>query len=94
MLILISASPYFPLEDSDHLQGGRSFIHERYGPLLSSQDGTIYTLGLRDPYELTGEGAGFVLSWQGHTKLLIGHPNSNNEVVQVISDSMIIAVPR
>lgn len=54
----------------------------------------ICALGLRDPYELAGEGAGFVLSWQGHTKLLIGHANSNNEIVQVISDSMVIAVPR
>ncbi|KAF4601061.1 hypothetical protein EYR38_005710 [Pleurotus pulmonarius] len=53
----------------------------------------LYMKGLRDPYELAGEGAGFVLSWQGHTKLLIGHANSNNEIVQVISDSMVIAVP-
>lgn len=51
-------------------------------------------IGLRDPYEIIGAGAGFLFSWQGNTKLLIGRQNDDGELVQVISDSMLIAIPK
>ena len=51
-------------------------------------------VGLRDPYETRGSGAGFVLAWQGHPKLLIARKNDQGELVQVVSDSMLIAVPK
>ncbi|KIK68037.1 hypothetical protein GYMLUDRAFT_238205 [Collybiopsis luxurians FD-317 M1] len=53
----------------------------------------MHMKGLRDPYEIVGVGAGFLYSWQGHTKLLIGRQNDSGELVQVISDSMLIAIP-
>ncbi|KAF9055459.1 hypothetical protein BDZ89DRAFT_1056032 [Hymenopellis radicata] len=53
----------------------------------------LHMKGLRDPRDVAGTGAGFVLSWQGHTKLLLGRPNDDREAVQVISDIMMIAVP-
>lgn len=49
--------------------------------------------GLRDPHEILGKGAGFALSWQGNVKLLIGRHNDDKELVQVISDSMMIVIP-
>ncbi|KAF5390524.1 hypothetical protein D9757_002702 [Collybiopsis confluens] len=53
----------------------------------------MHMKGLRDPYEIIGYGAGFLYSWQGHTKLLIGRKNNDGELVQIISDSMLIAIP-
>ncbi|KAJ7180202.1 golgi-body localization protein domain-containing protein [Mycena crocata] len=49
--------------------------------------------GLRDPYNINGAGAGFVLAWQGNPKLLIGQENDDMELIQVTSDSMVIAIP-
>lgn len=49
--------------------------------------------GTRDPHQVSGLGAGFVLSWQGNTMLLIGRQNENRELIQVVSDSMSIAIP-
>ncbi|KAF8826840.1 hypothetical protein HHX47_DHR5000618 [Lentinula edodes] len=53
----------------------------------------LHMKGLRDPYEIIDVGAGFLYSWQGHTKLLIGRKNDDGELIQVISDSMVIAIP-
>lgn len=50
--------------------------------------------GSRDPYQLDNEGAGFVLTWLGNTKLLIARKNEDRELMQVISDSMFIAIPK
>ncbi|KAG6869279.1 hypothetical protein C0993_000032 [Termitomyces sp. T159_Od127] len=50
--------------------------------------------GSRDPYQLDNEGAGFVLTWLGNTKLLIARKNEHRELMQVISDSMFIAIPK
>ncbi|KAJ7094663.1 golgi-body localization protein domain-containing protein [Mycena belliarum] len=49
--------------------------------------------GLRDPYTINGAGAGFVLAWQGNPKLLIAQTNDDKELIQVLSDSMVIAIP-
>ncbi|KAJ3799089.1 golgi-body localization protein domain-containing protein [Lentinula aff. detonsa] len=56
-------------------------------------DVRLHMKGLRDPYEIIGVGAGFLYSWKGHTKLLIGRKNDDGELIQVISDSMLIAIP-
>ncbi|KAF7292415.1 hypothetical protein HMN09_01225600 [Mycena chlorophos] len=49
--------------------------------------------GLRDPYIIHGTGAGFALAWQGSPRLLIGQKNHHQELIQVFSESMVIAVP-
>ncbi|KAJ7179036.1 golgi-body localization protein domain-containing protein [Mycena filopes] len=49
--------------------------------------------GLRDPYNINGAGAGFVLAWQGSPRLLVAQENHDKELIQVTSDSMIIAIP-
>ncbi|RDB22829.1 hypothetical protein Hypma_010076 [Hypsizygus marmoreus] len=63
--------------------------------LVASFKGEVryHMKGSRDPYVLADEGAGFVLSFQGNTKLLIGRKNDDGELIQVISDSMFIAIP-
>ncbi|KZT12507.1 uncharacterized protein LAESUDRAFT_638973 [Laetiporus sulphureus 93-53] len=49
--------------------------------------------GSRDPHELGGTGAGFALCWQGNPRLLIGQPNEQQELVQLVSNSMLIIIP-
>ncbi|KAF7331891.1 hypothetical protein MKEN_00069400 [Mycena kentingensis (nom. inval.)] len=49
--------------------------------------------GLRDPYIVHGAGAGFAFAWQGNPRLLIGHTNHHKELIQVFSESMVIAIP-
>lgn len=49
--------------------------------------------GTRDPYATRDKGAGFGLVWQGNTKFLIGRSNPDDELVQVISDQMLVVIP-
>ncbi|KAH8105900.1 golgi-body localization protein domain-containing protein [Cristinia sonorae] len=53
----------------------------------------LHLKGSRNPYELRDNGAGFALCWKGHPQILLGQPNEQNELIQVISDSMLITVP-
>ena len=53
-----------------------------------------FDTGSRDPYQLDGHGAGFALCWKGAPQLLIGQPNDALELIQVISDSMLIIIPK
>ncbi|EGO01866.1 hypothetical protein SERLA73DRAFT_71025 [Serpula lacrymans var. lacrymans S7.3] len=54
----------------------------------------LYMKGSRDPYIVRDEGAGFALCWQGLPKVLIGFANEDQEVVQVVSDTMLIMIPK
>ncbi|KAF7301766.1 hypothetical protein MIND_00742200 [Mycena indigotica] len=49
--------------------------------------------GLRDPHIIHDAGAGFALVWQGKPRLLIAQENIHKELIQVFSESMIIAIP-
>ncbi|KAI0719613.1 golgi-body localization protein domain-containing protein [Cerioporus squamosus] len=53
----------------------------------------LHMKGSRDPYEIRGHGAGFALCWKGNPQLLIGQPNEANELIQVVSDSMLVIIP-
>ncbi|KAK2466286.1 hypothetical protein APHAL10511_001928 [Amanita phalloides] len=53
----------------------------------------LHLKGSRDPHDVNDAGAGFVFCWQGNTKLLINRENSDEELVQVTSDSLIFAIP-
>ncbi|OBZ70457.1 hypothetical protein A0H81_09961 [Grifola frondosa] len=53
----------------------------------------LHMKGSRDPHETEGAGAGFALCWTGHPQLLIGQPNDAGELVQVVSDSMLVVIP-
>ena len=50
--------------------------------------------GTRDPYKLDDAGAGFVLCWQGSPEIRIGYENHQRELIQVMSNEMLIAVPK
>ncbi|KAG6831126.1 hypothetical protein H0H92_012551 [Tricholoma furcatifolium] len=56
-------------------------------------DVRFHLKGSRDPHKLNHDGAGLVLSWSGNTKLLVAQKNEHRELIQVISDSMFIAIP-
>lgn len=49
--------------------------------------------GTRDPCNILDAGAGFVLCWQGNPEIRVGYDNPQKELIQVISDGMLIAVP-
>ena len=50
--------------------------------------------GSNDPHTLRGSGSGFALCWEGNPRLLINHPNEENELIQMLSESMMIIVPK
>ncbi|KAH7914213.1 golgi-body localization protein domain-containing protein [Hygrophoropsis aurantiaca] len=54
----------------------------------------LYMKGTRDPYTLQNDGAGFALCWKGHPRILIGFNNDNEELMQVLSDTMSIIIPQ
>jgi hypothetical protein len=49
--------------------------------------------GSRDPYEITGNGAGFVLAWMGDPRIRIGYDNPEKELIQIFSKQMVLSVP-
>jgi hypothetical protein len=51
------------------------------------------TTGSRDPYEVNGNGAGFVVCWSGNPRLRIGYDNPEKELMQIESDEMLFAIP-
>ena len=54
----------------------------------------IMYAGSHNPEGLGGTGAGFALCWQGNPQLLINQPNDQNELIQVVSDSVMIIMPK
>ncbi|KAI0796722.1 golgi-body localization protein domain-containing protein [Abortiporus biennis] len=61
--------------------------------VLFAHEVHLHMKGSLNPYELRGSGTGFALCWKGNPRLLINQQNDQNEIVQMISDSMLIAVP-
>jgi hypothetical protein len=53
----------------------------------------LHLKGSRDPYHITGFGAGFVLAWMGNVSLRIGEKNDQNELIQISSDEMFFSIP-
>ena len=53
----------------------------------------LHLKGSRDPYHITGFGAGFVLAWMGAVKLRIGEKNPQRELIQISSNEMFFSIP-
>jgi hypothetical protein len=53
----------------------------------------LHLKGSRDPYHVTGFGAGFVLAWTGNVKLQVGEENEQKELIQMSSDEMFFCIP-
>jgi hypothetical protein len=51
------------------------------------------TSGTRDPYIIGGRGAGFVMEWKGQPLFTIGYSSQDQELVQLQSDRMVLAIP-
>ena len=64
--------------------------------LRASFEGDVHfhIKGSRDPYTVLHNGAGFALCWSGNIRILIDQPNADGELIQVISDTMSVAVPK
>lgn len=50
--------------------------------------------GSRDPRKIVDDGTGFVLSWNGNPEIRVGYENLQKELIQVLSDGMLIAIPK
>ena len=46
-----------------------------------------------DPYSLTGYGSGFALVWRKNVRCEVNQPNPQYEVVQVMSDELLVTIP-
>ncbi|BGP20274.1 Protein SABRE [Rhodosporidiobolus nylandii] len=56
--------------------------------------GVIFHLkGSRDPYALTGFGAGFAKAWKGNVQFRIGFDNPDREFFQILADEYILGIP-
>lgn len=49
--------------------------------------------GSRDPYYISGTGAGFVFCFKGNTTVTSGHSDQDKELFQVSSDRTTLAIP-
>ncbi|KAG8713591.1 hypothetical protein FRC11_011684, partial [Ceratobasidium sp. 423] len=49
--------------------------------------------GSRDPYEISGNGAGFALCWSGHPEITVGYYPEDKELVQFRGDRMVLGIP-
>ncbi|CAG8522906.1 24191_t:CDS:2, partial [Dentiscutata erythropus] len=53
----------------------------------------FFSKGSRDPYHITGSGAGFVLCWRKNIEVRLGFANEQNELLQIESEEFTIAIP-
>lgn len=61
--------------------------------LFFEHDVHLHLRGARQPYELTGAGAGFVLVWRRHVELRLGRHQTDHEFLQVRSGEHLLAIP-
>lgn len=72
----------------------RIMMHVRIlAEFKGSGDLQFYAKGTRDPYLVTGRGAGFVLCWSKNVEIRLGYSNDQNEVLQVDSEEFTCAIP-
>ncbi|CAG8737218.1 31951_t:CDS:2, partial [Racocetra persica] len=53
----------------------------------------FFSKGSRDPYLVTGSGAGFVLCWRKNVEVRLGFANEQDELLQIDSEEFIAAIP-
>ncbi|KAG8796115.1 hypothetical protein FRC17_008029, partial [Serendipita sp. 399] len=53
----------------------------------------VHLKGSRDAWKTSGSAVGIALCARRNTRIIIGHPNPDNELIQLISDDMLIVVP-
>ncbi|KAI0347243.1 hypothetical protein BDW22DRAFT_1322640 [Trametopsis cervina] len=70
----------------------RLIFHWRFRVLFENEV-HLHMKGSNNPHSLREKGSGFALCWKGNPQLLIGQQNDQNELVQMLSDSMLIIIP-
>lgn len=53
----------------------------------------MLVIGARDPYQITGNGAGFVMCWRGDVRWEIGRSADPKEFMKVDSEEYLLAIP-
>ncbi|EPQ31935.1 uncharacterized protein PFL1_00134 [Pseudozyma flocculosa PF-1] len=56
-------------------------------------DFNLHLKGSRDPYQITGQAAGWVKCWRGGVQIRLGHLNDEKEVFQILSNEYLLAIP-
>ncbi|KAN0066097.1 Protein SABRE [Thecaphora frezii] len=56
-------------------------------------DFNLHLKGSRDPYQITGQAAGWVKCWRSGVRIRIGYPNDDAEFFQILSHEFLLAVP-
>ncbi|KAG9096705.1 hypothetical protein FRC06_008417 [Ceratobasidium sp. 370] len=66
-----------------------------HGKLKISFTGDLNLIvkGSRDPYEISGTGAGFALCWTGNPEIFVGYHLEEKELVQFRGDQMLLGIP-
>ncbi|PPQ99072.1 hypothetical protein CVT24_003632 [Panaeolus cyanescens] len=91
---MILASSRVAREREVHVRRRHSFLYERYSTFTPRTMLHINIIvGSRDPFNITDAGSGFVLTWQGSPEIRVNYENYQKELIQVLSDEMLIAVP-
>ncbi len=82
-------SPKLPFWDKLPL-----IMHGHVNIKLEDEGGfNIHLKGSRDPYNIEGQAAGWVMSWKGGVELRIGYDNPEKEFFQILSDTYVLAIP-
>ncbi|KAG8742575.1 hypothetical protein FRC10_001240 [Ceratobasidium sp. 414] len=56
-------------------------------------DLNLIVKGSRDPYEISGTGAGFALCWTGNPEIFVGYHLEEKELIQFQGDRMLLGIP-
>ncbi|QRV87312.1 Apt1 domain protein [Ceratobasidium sp. AG-Ba] len=84
-----SRDPSAPLGFWDKI---RMSLHGRL-KISFTGDLNLIIKGSRDPYEITGAGAGFALCWTGNPGIYIGYHLEDKELIQFQGNQMIVGIP-
>ncbi|BGP51898.1 Protein SABRE [Rhodotorula kratochvilovae] len=70
-------------------------LHWRVQLLCPGPNASVifHVKGSRDPYALTGFGAGFAKAWKGDVQFRLGLDNPDHEFFQVLSDKYALGIP-
>jgi hypothetical protein len=72
---------------------GEVHVHLKGEQSVSEWNLVDQFLGSRNAWKTTGSAVGIALCAKHNTRITIGHPNPQNELVQFLSDDMLIVIP-
>ena len=61
--------------------------------ILSKSHYSDFIAGSRDAWKTSGNAVGIALCAKRNTRITVGHSNPQNELIQFLSDDMLIVIP-